>query len=78
MSTAANLLLILLFLASVYTLLGLLCAIAENAQQLAVKPYQRRRARQKPRRRSPRRAPTTIGGSAGMKKTLGATPVEKG
>ena len=58
MSTAANLLVILIFLSGLYTLLGLLCAVAEKVEAiLAARPAKRRRLSREPHRRTPRRLP---------------------
>jgi hypothetical protein len=61
MNTAANLLSILVFLAALYTILGLLCGIAEKLRELTDRPYQRARRRRTPRRRARRRALATAG-----------------
>lgn len=61
MNTAANLLSILIFLAALYTVLGLLCGIAEKLRELTARPYQRRRMRRTTRRRTRRRALATAG-----------------
>jgi len=58
MNTAANLLVILIFLAAFYTFLGLLCGIAEKASGLVIRPRPRRRMRRSSRRRIPRRGMT--------------------
>ncbi len=42
MNTAANLLVILAFLSAFYTLLGLLCAVAEKLQGLLARRWHRR------------------------------------
>ena len=55
MNTAADLLVILTFLSGLYTVLGMLCGIAEKARELTARPYQRRRMRKSTRRRTPRR-----------------------
>jgi hypothetical protein len=55
MNTASNLLVILIFLSACYTLLGLLCGIAERLQEMLAMPHQRRRVRRWTRRRTPRR-----------------------
>jgi hypothetical protein len=55
MNTTADLLVILVFLAGFYTILGLLCGVAEKARELTARPYQRRRMRKGTRRRTPRR-----------------------
>lgn len=62
MNTAANLLVILVFLAGFYTVLGLLCGIAEKARELTARPYQRRRMRRSTRRRTPRRVTSDLSG----------------
>ena len=59
MSTMANLLVILIFLSGLYTVLGLICAVAEKVQaMLSARPAQRRRLRREPHRRAPRRRPS--------------------
>ncbi len=55
METMANLLVILVFFSALYTLLGALCAIAEQAEKLFSRPQVRRRIRHSKRRRTPRR-----------------------
>jgi hypothetical protein len=50
MNTAANLLVILIFLSGLYTLLGLLCVFVERAQDLLARPYRRRITRRGTRR----------------------------
>jgi hypothetical protein len=58
MTTIANLLVILIFLSGLYTLLGLICAVAEKVEAtLAARRHQRRRLRREPHRRIPRRPP---------------------
>ena len=64
MNTAANLLVILIFLAAFYAFLGLLCGIAEKVRELGARTHQRRRVRRSPRRRTPRRVTGTIGSGA--------------
>jgi hypothetical protein len=59
MNNAADLLVILVFLAGFYTALGLLCGIVEKTQELLARPYQRRRMRRSPQRRTPRRGLAT-------------------
>jgi len=54
MSALASLILILFFLSGLYTLLGLVCTLAEKAQEVLTRPHYRRRARKAARRR-PRR-----------------------
>lgn len=73
MNTAADLLVILVFLAGFYTVLGLLCGIVEKAQELLARPHQRRRMRRSPRRRTPRRGLATLGGGTRTPRPLGAT-----
>jgi hypothetical protein len=63
MNTAANLLVILIFLAAFYTVLGLLCGIVEKVRELTARPYQRRRATRPTRRRTPRRSLASAGGN---------------
>lgn len=77
MDTTANLLTILVFLAAFYTVLGLLCGIIEKARELFARPYQRRRARNIPRRRTPRRGLATSGGGTRTLRPLAATVREK-
>jgi hypothetical protein len=62
MNTAADLLLILVFLAAFYTVLGLLCGIAEKARELLARPHQRRRMRRSPQRRMPPRRGAAMSG----------------
>jgi hypothetical protein len=62
MNTAANLLVILLFLSALYTFLGLVCGLVEKLQEVMARPYQRRRVRKDPRRRTSRRALVTASG----------------
>ena len=73
MGTAANLLVILIFLAAFYTFLGVLCGITEKVQQLAARPNQRRRARRSPRRRTPRRGATVSADRGKVLRLQGAT-----
>jgi len=76
MNTAANLLVILVFLAAFYTALGLLCGIVEKVRELTAKPYQRRRAPRPTRRRTPRRSLASASGtlqtSRGMRAAIRA------
>jgi hypothetical protein len=76
MNTAANLLVILTFLAAFYTFLGLLCGIAEWAGALAARPHQRRRERRSYRRRTPRRAQADLRNRAGAQRPRGVTSRE--
>jgi len=77
MNTAADLLVILIFLAGFYTVLGLLCGIVEKAQEVLAKPHQRRRMRRSPRRRTPRRGLATLGSGKRTLRPLGAAAPEK-
>jgi hypothetical protein len=76
MSTAANLLVILIFLAGFYTLLGLLCGIVEKAGELAARPRKSRRVRRAPRRGTRGRGITTTPRSRARTKILGIAPKE--
>jgi hypothetical protein len=62
MNTAANLLIVLLFLSALYTFLGLVCGLVEKLQKVMARPHQRRRVRKDPRRRTPRRALVAVSG----------------
>jgi len=72
MNTAADLLVILVFLAAFYTVLGLLCGIFEKARELLARPHQRRRMRRSPRRRTPRRGLASASGCLGTPSRRGA------
>ena len=65
MTTAANVILILLFLSGFFTVLGLACGAVELVQAKLGKPYQRRRTRKSLRRRAPRRALIKVRGGSG-------------
>jgi hypothetical protein len=56
MNTTADLLLLLISLSALYTVLGLLCGVAEKARELSARHYQRRRMRRGTPRRTPRRS----------------------
>lgn len=60
MDTTTDLLVLLIFLSGLYTLLGLLCGIAEKVQEILARPHQRRRVRKGTRRRTPRRGLATL------------------
>lgn len=77
MNTAADLLVILVFLAAFYTVLGLLCGIFEKARDLLSRTHQRRRMRRSPRRRTPRRGLAAIADGTRTLRPLGATVREK-
>jgi hypothetical protein len=72
MNTAANLLVILLFLSALYTFLGLVCGLVEKLQKVMARPYQRRRIRKDPRRRMPRRGILTPSGGSRAHGPFGA------
>jgi hypothetical protein len=59
MTTAANLLVILLFLSALYTLLGLLCGAVEKIQALSTHARRSREAPKRTPRRTPRRKSAT-------------------
>lgn len=72
MNTAANLLVILLFLAAFYSLLGLLCGIVEKARELTARPQQRRPLRRETKCRTRRRGLTNTSGRVRAPKPRGA------
>ena len=76
MNTAANLLVILIFLAGFYTFLGLICGIVEKAGELLAKPRQRRRVRRSMRHRTPRWGVATGKVGARVPRPLGVTASE--
>lgn len=77
MNTAADLLVILVFLAAFYTVLGLLCGIFEKARGLLARPLQRRPIRRSSRRRTPRRGLATLGGGTRALRPLAPSVREK-
>ena len=74
MGTAANLLVILIFLAAFYTFLGLLCAVAEKARELVARPHQRRRVRRGTKRRTPRRGAAILSEGSCKPRSHGSKP----
>jgi hypothetical protein len=83
MNTAANLLVILLFLSALYTFLGLVCGLVEKVQEVMARPRQRRRVRKYPRRSivsvsGDARAEPVRGGNAGIGRIVLAAPVARG
>jgi hypothetical protein len=63
MTTLTNMLVILFFVSALFTVLGLLCGVADVAQAALTRPYRRRMAERGARRRRPRRRPPPASGT---------------
>jgi hypothetical protein len=63
MTTLTNMLVILFFVSALFTVLGLLCGVADMAQAALTRPCRRRTAEREARRRRPRRRPQPASGT---------------